>query len=123
MTQTDLTVLQALGFQLSKGAVAGNLTPFPASTPTTAQTVQNTQTTTTITSDAFHFGPSANVAPRAEPDATNLHHTTQVTEQLASLVTTNAHIDVALAHLDSFTPADTNDAHAPHIVQNHFLLH
>jgi hypothetical protein len=43
VTQTDLTVLQALGFQLSKAAVAGNLTPFPASTPTTAQTtVQNT---------------------------------------------------------------------------------
>jgi hypothetical protein len=43
VTQTDLTVLQALGFQLSKAAVAGNLTPFPASGPTTAQTtVQNT---------------------------------------------------------------------------------
>ena len=46
VTQTDLTVLQALGFQLSKAAVAGNLTPFPASTPTTAQTtVQTTQAT------------------------------------------------------------------------------
>ena len=43
VTQTDLTVLQALGFQLSKAAVAGNLTPFPASTLATAQTtVQNT---------------------------------------------------------------------------------
>ena len=43
VTQTDLTVLQALGFQLSKAAVSGKLTPFPASTPTTAQTtVQNT---------------------------------------------------------------------------------
>jgi len=119
VTQTDLTVLQALGFQLSKAAVAGNLTPFPASTPTTAQTtVLNTQTTTTITSDAFHFGPSGNVAPQTELDATNLNHTTQVTEQLASLVTTNAHVDVALAH-----PVDINDAQAPHIVQNHFLLH
>ena len=119
VTQTDLTVLQSLGFQLSKAAVAGNLTPFPASTPTTAQTtVLNTQTTTTITSDAFHFGPSGNVAPQTELDATNLNHTTQVTEQLASLVTTNAHVDVALAH-----PVDINDAQAPHIVQNHFLLH
>jgi len=119
VTQTDLTILQSLGFQLSKAAVAGNLTPFPASTPTTAQTtVLNTQTTTTITSDAFHFGPSGNVAPQTELDATNLNHTTQVTEQLASLVTTNAHVDVALAH-----PVDINDAQAPHIVQNHFLLH
>jgi hypothetical protein len=124
VTQTDLTVLQALGFQLSKAAVAGNLTPFPASTPTTAQTtVQNTQTTATITSDAFHFGQSANVAPQAEADATNLNHTTQVAEQLASLVTTNAHVGVALAHLGSIAPGDINDANAPHIVQNHFLLH
>src|SRR6516164_9678459 len=124
VTQTDLTVLQALGFQLSKAAVAGNLTPFPASTPTTAQTtVLNTQTTATITSDAFHFGPSGNVAPQTELDATNLNHTTQVTEQLASLVTTTAHVDVVLAHLDSITPADINNAEAPHIVQNHFLLH
>src|SRR5262249_49356471 len=38
VTQTDLTVLQALGFQLSPAAVAGNLTPFPASTVTTEQT-------------------------------------------------------------------------------------
>ena len=122
VTQTDLTVLQALGFQLSKAAVAGNLTPFPASTPTTAQTtVLNTHAT--ITSDAFHFGPSGNVAPQTELDATNLNHTTQVTEQLASLVTPNAHVDVVLAHLDSITPADINNAEAPHIVQNHFLLH
>jgi len=46
VTQTDLTVLQALGFQLTHAAVAGNLTPFPASGPTSAQTtVQNTQAT------------------------------------------------------------------------------
>jgi hypothetical protein len=120
VTQTDLTVLQALGFQLSKAALAGNLTPFPASTPTTAQTtVQNTQRTTTIISDSFHFGPSANVAPQAELDTTNLNHITQAAQQLTSLVTTNAH-DVALAHFDSITLAD---AQAPHIVQNHFLLH
>src|SRR5262249_40185331 len=46
VTQTDLTVLQALGFQLTHAAVAGNLTPSPASGPTSAQTtVQNTQAT------------------------------------------------------------------------------
>jgi hypothetical protein len=124
VTQTDLTALQALGFQLSKAALAGNLTPFPASTPSTApSTVQNTQTTTTVTSDAFHFGPSHDVASQTEADAGNLNHVAQLTQELASLVNTNAHIEVALAHLDSITPIDINATQAPHMVQNHFLLH
>src|SRR6516162_8327429 len=87
VTQTDLTVLQALGFQLSKAAVAGNLTPFPASTPTSAQTtVQNS-----VSSPPSSLGLDHTVALFSQFMAAGFpeQHGGSITTNALSQVTTN----------------------------------